>query len=47
VVSGEVTIGSHNTDGWLVARKVNLEGGLMLNGSVETREGLHYERAAA
>jgi cytoskeletal protein CcmA (bactofilin family) len=47
VVSGEVTIGAADTDGWLVARKVSLEGGLLLNGSVETREGLHYERIAA
>ncbi|HEX2560226.1 polymer-forming cytoskeletal protein [Phenylobacterium sp.] len=45
VVSGNLVIGSRSAAAWVVARKLRIEGGLALHGSVSTAHGVELEAA--
>lgn len=46
IVTGDVTIGCFERKGWAVARTLQLQGTLRLNGSVVVEDGLHSRMAA-
>lgn len=46
VVSGNLVVGSRGASAWVVARKLRVEGGLALHGSVSTSQGVELAEAA-
>jgi hypothetical protein len=42
VVVGKLMIGTDKAQGWIVARRVAVEGTLLLNGKIDAAEGIHF-----
>jgi hypothetical protein len=42
LISGQLTIGATKDSGWIVARTVSVEGKLLLNGTIDTTEGIYF-----